>query len=371
MKVLHLISGGDVGGAKTHVLTLLKQFNKMEGNKATLVCIMESSFTKDAREMGIDVAVFPQQKRYDISVIFKIAKLINTGGFQILHCHGARANFIALFLRLLIKIPSVTTIHSDYKYDFINSRYKQWFYMPLNAFALSRFQYHIAVTKAMKEMMTSRGFSDRNIFVVYNGLEIKKHTVMEPQKFLEEYGITYDKNKFYIGVAARLHPVKGVDVFLKAANELKHEKNLVFLIAGGGDEKSKYEQFIKENDLQQVFMLGHVKDIHSFYHAIDVNTLSSYTESFTYSLLEGGLMKKPTITSAVGGLVEMIENEKTGLLFSSGDYVAFSKCIMRLVQDETLRNSLAQNFYDTVVHHFSSDKMAQTHLEIYKKIVKE
>ena len=55
MKVLHLISGGDSGGAKTHVLSLLKDLNA--NIQADLVCYMEGDFSREARDMGIPVTV--------------------------------------------------------------------------------------------------------------------------------------------------------------------------------------------------------------------------------------------------------------------------------------------------------------------------
>ena len=61
MKILHFISGGDTGGAKTHVFTLLDNLRR-EGIDAELLCIMESSFTEEARAMGIKVTVIPQKK---------------------------------------------------------------------------------------------------------------------------------------------------------------------------------------------------------------------------------------------------------------------------------------------------------------------
>ena len=71
MKILHFISGGDTGGAKTHVLTLLENLKKLNID-VELLCIMEGIFTEEARELGIPVTIIPQTKRYDLSVNKKI-----------------------------------------------------------------------------------------------------------------------------------------------------------------------------------------------------------------------------------------------------------------------------------------------------------
>ena len=96
MKILHFISGGDSGGAKTHVLTLLDNLRKLN-IEVELLCIMEGVFTEEAREMGIPVTIIPQEKRWDLSVLSKVKKFINNCGCDLVHCHGARANYISLF----------------------------------------------------------------------------------------------------------------------------------------------------------------------------------------------------------------------------------------------------------------------------------
>ena len=87
MKVITLISGGDIGGAKTHVLSLLHGLGKTE--QVRLVCFREGEFAEDARKLGIDTCVM------EVSVgvaIGRLTQMIREEGFQIIHCHGARAN---------------------------------------------------------------------------------------------------------------------------------------------------------------------------------------------------------------------------------------------------------------------------------------
>ena len=146
MKILHFISGGDTGGAKTHVFTLLTNL-KERNIDVELLCIMESSFTEEARKLGLKVTVIPQVKRYDLTVNQKICRYINESGCDLLHCHGARANFIVMFIMKKIRVPAITTIHSNYKLDFKGNRRKQMLYTPMNAMALKKFRHMLCVTQ--------------------------------------------------------------------------------------------------------------------------------------------------------------------------------------------------------------------------------
>lgn len=173
MKILHFISGGDSGGAKTHVLTLLDNLRKLN-IEVELLCIMEGVFTEEAREMGIPVTIIPQEKRWDLSVLSKVKKFINNCGCDLVHCHGARANYISLFIRGGVKVPMITTLHSDYKLDFKDNPRKQLIYTPINAFALRRYKHILAVTKAFKYMLMLRGFKEERIDVIYNGIDFSQ-----------------------------------------------------------------------------------------------------------------------------------------------------------------------------------------------------
>ena len=111
MKVIHLISGGDTGGAKTHVLSLLNSLRKTI--TVQLVCFREGPFAQEAREMGIPTLVFGGNNIFRIRS--RLIGLIRSEGYQIIHCHGSRANMIGSLLRKPTGLPVVTTVHSDYK----------------------------------------------------------------------------------------------------------------------------------------------------------------------------------------------------------------------------------------------------------------
>lgn len=373
MKVLHLISGGDTGGAKTHVLTLLNELRQI-GVEVELLCIMEGVFTREAAEAGIPVSIFPQRKRYDMKALKKIKEYINSSDCDMVHCHGARANYIAMFIRRGIKKPMLTTLHSDYKLDFKDSWYKQMFFAPVNAVALRSFSYILTVTRVFRDMLAERGFDEKRLNVIYNGIDFKSgNEYCTKKEFFEKHGIPYEGDCLYVGIAARFQVVKGVIYFLEAAAEIcKKNPKARFLVAGDGDLKDEFKQFIKDRGLEnKIFLLGFVKDINSFYNAIDVNTLTSLSESFPYALLEGAKMRKATVAAAVGGIVEMIKDNETGFLFEKADSGMLSDKISALLTDDKLRERLGNNFYNYAKEHFSAEKMAQTHKQIYEKIAKE
>ncbi|MBO5561033.1 MAG: glycosyltransferase family 4 protein [Firmicutes bacterium] len=378
MKILHFISGGDTGGAKSHVLSLLDSLRKKNIN-VELLCVMEGIFTEEAREMGIPVTIIPQVKRWDVSVIKKIKQFIMDSGCDLVHCHGARANYIALFIMNSINVPMVTTLHSDYKLDFAGNFKKNLIFTPINAFALRRFKHILTVTNAFRKMLIDRGFKEERLNVIYNGIDFSKDiSSLTKAEFLEHFGIEYTENTVFVGIAARFDAVKGVNVFLDGAKlfceKVLPDADICFLVPGSGEFEEEYNNFVADNGLTKVHLLGQIHDeklMNGFYNAVDINCLTSFSESFPYALLEGARAGKATVATAVGGIVEMIEDRKDGCLIESGDSSALAAAFKTLYENKPLREQYGKAFYEKAKAHFSVESMAQTHIDIYKKIINE
>ena len=116
MRILHMISGGDTGGAKTHIFSLLSVLPKLCDVK--IVCFIKGQFFDDLQNIDVDSELIEQKSRFDLSVLDRLCQIIKQDGVDIVHAHGARANFIASKLKKKFDIPVVTTVHSDYLLDF-------------------------------------------------------------------------------------------------------------------------------------------------------------------------------------------------------------------------------------------------------------
>lgn len=369
MNILHLISGGDTGGAKTHVLSLIKELSKTE--KVKIVCFIEDEFYHDGKAMGIDIEIYKQNSRFDISVINRLTELIEKEKFEIVHCHGARANFIAMFLRHKIKIPMITTVHSDYKLDFKDTFYKKVIFTTLNSYALKKFNYYIAVSRNFKEMLVERNFNPDKIYTVYNGIDLEeKSEIIEKEAFLKKYNLILENQKV-VGIVSRLDSNKNVELLIRAAiSMLTRHDDIRFLIAGEGVDAEKLKHMVKENDVEkEIQFLGHIRDTESFYDLIDINVLTSNSESFPYVILEGAKHKKMIISTDVGGISDLVENGINGYLIEVGNQKQLEEAINEALENNRYKQ-MGQKLYEKVERKFSLKNMAQDHVEIYKSILK-
>ena len=106
MKVIHLISGGDTGGAKTHVHSLLQGLSRHI--QADMVCFMDGPFTQEARALGISVQVISH--RNPLRTLRELRARVAAEGYDIIHCHGSRGNMLGAMLGRATGLPVVTTV---------------------------------------------------------------------------------------------------------------------------------------------------------------------------------------------------------------------------------------------------------------------
>lgn len=368
MKVLHLISGGEKGGSRTHVLSLVSELQK--SLPVTLLCLTAGEFYRQGRSMGLDIRTAEQKKRYQLGAVREISRLIGQEGFDLLHCHGPRANFYGAMVKKLLGIPAVTTIHSDYLLDFRHNLYKHKVYTTFNTMALKNFDGYFAVSDTFREDLMSRGFPADKITVIYNGLDFAACPVPGSRAaFLAAHGLPIPPAAKTVGILARLHPIKGHEIFLAGARLILNTlPDTHFIIAGGGEEKEKL--LARGNSLgisEQVHFTGHITDTENFFAAVDINTLTSYSESFPYALLEGALRKKPAVSSHVGGIGKLVIDQKTGYLFPAGDEAEFARRTLALLQDDELRVTLGENMHQHARDNFSLARLAGIHLQAYQR----
>lgn len=369
MKIIHLISGGDVGGAKTHVLSLLQGLGKTE--QVRLVCFTEGAFADDARAMGIETLVLTDGV---LASIRRLTDMIRAEGFEIVHCHGSRANMIGAILRRKINVPTVTTVHSDYRLDYLGRPFHRLTYGTINTVALRLFDYHIGVSDSMAQLLISRGFDPQTMFSIYNGVDFSvTKTKLSRAEYFESIGLQANDDTVVFGIAARLSPVKDVATLIRgfaAAN--KDCPNTRLVIAGDGEDREMLETLARECCAPGTCLFaGWVSDTDSFYNAIDVNTLSSLSETFPYALLEGVRMRCATISSRVGGVPYLIENGVTGRLFEPRDVQTLAGHMKRLAMNAAFRRQLAENLYEYASQKVSVDATVAQQKQIYRTILRQ
>lgn len=370
MKVIHLISGGDSGGAKTHVLSLLQNLNKTI--TAQLVCFRDGPFAEEARAMGIPTMIcggnnIPHLRR-------ELTAYIKEGGYQLIHCHGSRANMIGALLRGPTGLPVISTVHSDYKLDYMGRPFARLTFGAINAWALRQLDYRIGVSDAMVDLLINRGFPPDRFYAIYNGIDF---TPAPPQgdrlAYLRGLGADVDENSVVVGIAARLNPVKDMSTLIRGfAEGHKTCSRLRLVIAGDGEERQKLGDLARELGVEkEVTFAGWISGgMDRFYSALDINALTSLSETFPYALTEGTRFHLATVATAVGGIPYLIDQDVNGYLFTPGDWQSLGHYLAALGNDDALRHEMGEKLYEKASSKFSIQSTVDTQLHIYEEIIR-
>ena len=183
------------------------------------------------------------------------------------------------------------------------------------------------------------------------------------EKFKSAGGEKSNNRILFVG---RLLPVKGVDILLKALAMLDEDWTLD--IVGDGPEMNTLEKLSQELHLNdRVTFHGAVQrdEITKFYSSADILVLPSQTtptgeqEGLGVVLLEAMMSKVAVIGTNCGGIPEVIDNEKNGLLVEQGEVESLSSAISRLIGDSKLRAELIANAHNEVIANFSEDALTE------------
>lgn len=369
MRILHIISGGDVGGAKTHVLSLLKGLGQR--HEVQLVCFVEGDFAKEARELGIPIQVYPGSNLLHTCGLLR--KMIAQRGFQVIHCHGAKGNMMGMLLRNKTGLPVLSTVHSDPWLDYMGRPLSDLTYGNINRIALRKMDYLVSVSDVTRQLLMDKSFNGWNIFPIYNGVDFTDlPATVGRKKFLRGLGLDWDEEKVVFGIAARISPVKDMSTLIAAfAKTVAVMPKARLLIAGDGEQRQELEQKAKELCPDgSYFFAGWLQDVNSFYDTLDVNLLTSKSETFPYAISEGARMKCATIATAVGGVPKMVLDGKTGFLIQPGDADALAERMMLLAGDSNLRKALGQAIFEKVRSEFSVEATVKTQERIYEMVLR-
>lgn len=362
MKIMLFAAGGDIGGGKTHILSLARELSA--SNDLLLVSFRKGVLSEEGKEMGLEVLVMDNGWNVFSDMRMALAA-VDRFHPDVIHCHGAKANMLGVLVKKLRSIPVMTTVHSDPKLDYMGNPLKQHTFGLINAIALRNMDFYMAVADRMEQNLIERGFDPWRIFTIFNGLDFSKAATRPKKEKAAEDDII-------VGIAARLTPIKDIGTVIRAFS-MAYEKNpkLRLSIAGTGEDEEELRSLAKSLKIEdRVEFAGWISDIQGFFSKVDINVLASLSETFPYSLLEGAYEHCPAIATRVGGIPALIRHGENGFLFEAGDTDTFSDYIYRLSVDEELRHRLAENLFRRARADFSLERMREDQEKVYQTIMR-
>lgn len=370
MKILHVIDSGGLYGAETMLLNLAAEQIRM-GLTPILASIgtngqPEKPVEKEAAKLGMAVRRFRMRPGPNYFGAFKILSFARAEKCDLLHSHGYKGNILlGLLPRPLRKIPMVSSLHG---YTSTGGLTRMRMYEWLDSLSLRFIDRVVLVDSAMREHPRLSKLPVR-FTVVRNG--IPNQRIAENKK-LDSDIVNFCSSGFVIGAIGRLSREKGYDVLLRAFQMATGQRSdLRLIIIGEGGERAKLEKMIEKFCFSETVMLaGFRADAKKYLSLMDTLVLSSFTEGLPLVALEGLQAGVPIVASRVGGLPELLEDGKAGIVIEKGNAEILSEAIIKIVEDTAFRKKIAAHGKNRVATTYSSRRMAEGYLKVYRDLTR-
>ncbi len=366
MKVLHVNSGNETGGGMFHILSLLKQLK--DKVQTTLVVFHEGELADRARNLGVDVEVFPQRSRLDLSVYRRLKHYIKTQNVDILHSHGARANFISFLLKRKALCTWFVTVHSNPFDDFLNQGVKGKIFTYLNVKAIKAADCILAISEAFRQQLIQLEVKREKIRTILNGIDFS----VKPEYIYERKQFGLQEDDFVIMMVARLEHVKKHETALQAVKKVEMRIPVKLVLIGDGSRREELEKMAESLGISRsVLFLGHRDDVMELLPLCDITLLTSQSESFPLVLLESARAKKPFISTDVGGVKLIAQNGKYGRMIEIGDDEDLARQMEELYQMKKTGRlaQMGKELYHYAKDRFSEKAFAASVLESYREVL--
>ena len=351
MKILHIISSLEIGGAQRLLSDILPLMAKEHDVTLLVNKEVDNDFSFKIKKAGVKIINCNCQNLHSPINILKIAKLAK--GYDVVHVHLFPTVYWAALADLLVPMNLVYTEHST-----SNRRRGKWYFQPIERFIYSRYKKIISISQqtqdALIEWLKSEK-EDSRFVVIYNGVNLSVFSHLESEKMYPHTLI----------MVSRFVDSKDQMTVIKAMTLLAEDVHVIFV--GDGENMDACKEHAREWGVShRVHFVGRQSDVASWIARADIGIQSSNWEGFGLTAVELMAARKPVVATNVHGLKQVVEG--AGLLYDVGDYMTLAKLINVLLHDENLYEKTAEQCqkrakqYDVVT-------MMEKYMDIYIRIM--
>jgi len=311
---------------------------------------------------------------YDLALATRMAEVASTYSLDLLHVHYAIPHSAsALLAKQMLAtarngmkrhLPFVTTLHGT-DITLVGLEHS---YLPVTRFSIEQSDGVTAVSQYLKEKTIKEFDVQRPIEVIHNFVNCDIYKPSEAgQRFREKHS---DKGEKVLIHLSNFRPVKRVldtiEIFSRVAPKVPSR----LLMVGDGPERSNAEYLVAQKKLQdRVHFLGKHEQVEEILGASDLMLMPSELESFGLAALEAMACKVPTIATRSGGVPELIEHNKNGMLAEVGDVETMAKYAIELLTDDARLKNMGENARFEAQTRFCTTNIIPRYEEFYEKVV--
>ena len=376
-RIAHIITRLDKGGSAENVLLTCIGLDKNKYNCALIYgksLNRDEKLMKEAERKNVHLLYIPHLIRNinplkDAQAFFMLLYYTIKGKYDIVHTHSSKAGILGRWAAKLASVPVI--IHSPHGhifYGYFNSFFTGFFILAekITAFFTDTI---ITLTRKGRDDHIKLGIAPIEKFAVVRSgvnLSLYLNKTVDVLNVKRELGLP--DNLPIIGSLGRFDPIKGYTYFIEAANlVLKKTDNVHFLLVGRGSEEAILKNKVKNMGIEdKITFIDWRKNLVDVFNVLDIFILSSLNEGMGKVVVEAMVCGKPVVATCVGGVPEIVDDGKTGILVPPQDTEKIKDAILLLLTNEKLREEMGKKGKSKIDYYFSIEYMIKRKDSIYR-----
>ena len=364
--VAHLVWSFDIGGMENGIVNLINKSNP-QTTRYSVIALTNLGLSK-SRVQATNVSFFELGKGAgnDWGIIGHLARIFRRIKPDIVHTHGWPTYVEGLLGAFLGKVPVL--IHGEHGTTFFEKRRRVLAYRILKKWTT---HYTVVSSSLRRPLEDVIGIPSKKIISIPNGVDLERFNYKPLVRKKVRHKLGIDKDEFVVGSVGRLVPVKGFEVFVESIKELAAcGERVRGLLVGQGTLYDKLRRLsVNGNGMASTMFLGNRDDVDDILQAFDVYVSTSYSEGMSNTILEAMASRIPIIATAVGGTVELVRANSSGILIAPGDSKKLSRSLMYRANNPEERVWLGSGARTRCEMDFSLDSMINRYESLYQSCI--
>tara|TARA_B100001758_G_scaffold152798_1_gene131702 strand:- start:4 stop:1191 length:1188 start_codon:yes stop_codon:yes gene_type:complete len=394
VKVLRILNRFNVGGPTHNATFLTKYLEPQYKTKLIAGKKLDSEATSEyiLKKNNIDYFILENMSRSlslinDVKSFLEIRKIIREYKPNIVHTHASKSGALGRLAAILSGVPIIVHTFHGHVFHSYFGRLKTYLYLLVERFLASKSSAIIAISNLQKDELVNnfKICSSKKMYVIPLGFDLERFQLDKSENrnsFRTEFALEDDC--IAIGIVGRLTAIKNQELFLRSVKEVtkNSKKPLKVFLIGDGEDKEKLQSLCEDLNMPfserysekeeiLVYFTSWRQDMERVYAGLDIVALSSLNEGTPVTLIEAQAANKPIVATDVGGIRDIIIENKTGLLSKSGDLKGLEKNLRKLIDDDNLRDQLGRSGYDNVIRSFSYKRLVSDVKSLYTELLKK
>jgi len=379
IKILLVQSRICVGGPAVHT-EMIARYLPQERYKVTLVGggLEKGELSKfdDIREKGIDIRIIGDMKRNislfgDVVSVYKTWRLIKQVKPDIVDTHTAKAGATGRIAAWLAGVPVIIHTFHGHAFEKYFSELVSGIFIIIEKL-LAQISTKIIAISPLQFQDLAQKFKiapEKKFIIMKYGIELEQLLYLKKNKGLKE-SLGIPSQELLIGIIGRMVPIKNQTMMVRVLKILHDNGCKAHLcIAGDGEERPKIEHLGKELGLKEyIHLSGWVLDMQRIYAGIDIMSLTSLNEGTPFTVIEAMAAGVPVVATNVGGVGDLIQNNKYGLLCRSEDEQDMAQKILQTINESHPTEQRCRLARDFVMENYSRNRLIRDLDQLYTRL---